>query len=362
MKIHFVLLLILAAPVSAAPLQIFVCGDVLLGRGVARTLDAPDNALHRWRAEIARADLAFCNLECAISPRKPQKNTQLLVLPASCKYLQRAGFDLVSVANNHALDAGETGVRLTQKTLAQLNISTIGSRLNKENWPPFRATIRGQRVAWLAASAWGPFQRDGAQVRPLAGSGLIEQVRELSRKGELVFVSLHWGLEYSAVPSEGQKRTARALIDAGALAIIGHHPHVAQLVETYRGRPIFYSLGNFLFDRTPRAQSGIAALISVDEKREVTWQIFGVKNAAASTCGELRASGPHPSPPPQAGEGVTLSVIDLRGRISSLSRLRGRAGVGAGRAQACEIPTRATNPPLPHQRNPHRPTPRPLPR
>ena len=269
------------------PLQIFVAGDVLLGRGVARTLESPDNALQKWRSEISRADIAFCNLECAISTQRPRKNTQLLAAPGSCKYLQRAGFDLVSTANNHALDAGENGVRLTQKTLSELKIAFIGSRLNEKTWTPYRATIRGRRVAWLAATAWGPFQNGAAQVRPIANSGLIEQVRALSKAGELVLVSLHWGIEYSSVPSAGQKRTARALIDAGAIAVIGHHPHVAQSVETYRGRPIIYSLGNFLFDQTKQAQSGLVALISIDDKQRVSWRSFDVKNVAASTCSHL---------------------------------------------------------------------------
>ena len=108
----------------------------------------------------------------------------------------------------------------------------------------------------------------------LANSNLIEQVRALSKSGALVFVSLHWGTEYFSTPSEGQKRTARALIDAGASAILGHHPHVAQTVETYRGRPIFYSLGNFLFDKTQQAQSGIGAVISIDRARQISWRTF----------------------------------------------------------------------------------------
>ncbi len=289
MKLHFAIFFSALwfchafACAAEQPLQIFVGGDVLLGRGIARTLDSPHNALQKWRSAISSADLAFCNLECAVSTQRPHRNTQLLATPDSCKYLQRAGIDIVSTANNHALDAGEAGVRMTQSTLSDLKIVFVGSRWNSTLWMPYRTTIRGRRVAWLAATAWGPFQNGKAQVRPIAGSGLIDQVQALSRAGELVLVSLHWGVEYSKAPSEGQKRIARALIDAGASAVIGHHPHVAQPVETYRGRPIFYSLGNFLFDQTRQKQSGLAAVIAIDEKRRVSWRSFEVKKIAAST-------------------------------------------------------------------------------
>jgi poly-gamma-glutamate synthesis protein (capsule biosynthesis protein) len=272
---------VLPASGSARPITLFVAGDVLLGRGVTAALASSSTTLHTWRSTISGADLAFCNLECALSSQRPQRNTQLLAVPGYVKYLQVAGFDVVSTANNHTLDGGEAGVLLAQRTLNRLNIAAIGSRVGGQAWPAWYKRVRQQRVAWLAASAWGPFQRGRAQVRPLAGSGLVEQVRRLSAAGDAVFVSLHWGHEYSKQPSAGQRRTAHALIDVGALAVIGHHPHVVQSVETYQYRPIFYSLGNFLFDRTSRPQSGIAALISVDAKRRVSWRILAVQPSAS---------------------------------------------------------------------------------
>lgn len=258
----------------------------MLGRGVAAQRGGARNSLARWRKQIADADVAFCNLECAVSNRGAKRNLQLLAIPDSLRQLQ--GFDVVSTANNHALDDGAAGAALGLKILQQAHIAAIGSRLGGGAWHGWRTTVRGRRVAWLAASAWGPFQKGRAEVRPLAGSGLLEEVAALSKAGDLVFVSLHWGLEYEARPTDGQRRTAHALIDAGASAVIGHHPHVAQPVESYRGRPIFYSLGNFLFDRTPRAQSGLVARISFDAARHVTWTTTDV-NAVPAVVGEVRA-------------------------------------------------------------------------
>ena len=121
MLCYFLCVAISLTHAAESPLQIFVAGDVLLGRGVSSTLDAPDNSLQKWRAQISSADLAFCNLECAISPKQPRKTTQLLAAPDAGKYLQRAGFDLVAVANNHALDDDEKGARLTQENALEIS-------------------------------------------------------------------------------------------------------------------------------------------------------------------------------------------------------------------------------------------------
>lgn len=272
-----------AALPAGRPLTIFAAGDVMLGRGVTPRLRSASTNLTLWHREISTADMAFCNLECALSPKKPARNTQLLASPQTIRYLHNAGFDAVSVANNHALDAGEAGVRLAQSALRGAKIIPLGTRIGGGAWHGWRTTVRGRSVALLAASAWGPFRSGRAAVRPLAGSGLLPEVRALAADGVIVLVSLHWGQEYAPTPSPGQRAAARALIDAGATAVIGHHPHVAQPVETYRGRPIFYSLGNFVFDRTPRPQSGLAALLSIDAARRVTWRPLAVQPCAGIT-------------------------------------------------------------------------------
>ena len=263
-------------PVVGRPITVFAAGDVMLGRGASAKLSEPSSVLQQWRKCISEADVAFCNLEGAVSEERPRRRNQLLAPASSVRQLRLAGFDVVSSANNHALDGGEKGLRLTREALRRARIGSIGTRIGIETWSGWRKTVRGHRVAFLAATAWGPFRAGRAEVRSLASSDLLEQIRALSSAGDSVFVSVHWGNEYTAQPTAGQRRTAHALIDAGACAVLGHHPHVVQTVETYRGRPVFYSLGNFVFDRTPAAQSGIAATISVSETGAVSWRTHDV--------------------------------------------------------------------------------------
>lgn len=260
-------------------ITIFLAGDIMLGRGVAPLLKARQTNLQTFGGQIRAADFAFGNLECALSdtPVKPSRKVVLTAPVAALQNLKTAGFDLLSVANNHALDAGENGVRRLKTELPHLGIEAVGAKWESDagEWQAWRKTINGQRIAWLAATNWGPFQSGKARVRPLQSSKLVEQVRSLAAAGDAVFVSLHWGYEYQAQPTPSQRQLARELIEAGAVCIVGHHSHVAGPVEIYWGRPIFYSLGNFVFDRTPRPQSGLAAIVTLSEK-SVAFQTFPV--------------------------------------------------------------------------------------
>lgn len=252
---------------TSAPISIFLAGDVLLGRGVAPFLPLRRTNLQLWKTRIQQADMAFCNLECALQdePHRSGFQVHLTAPPSSLRYVREAGFNIVSTANNHSLDNGAAGVERLDQTARRYQMATIGSSVNSQlGWPAFTRRINGQRITWLAASNWGPFRRGTARVRPIAGSSLTEQVRALAQRGDRVFVSLHWGHEYVTAPTQGQKQLAHALIDAGAACIVGHHPHCVGPVETYHGRPIFYSLGNFVFDRTPLPQSGLAAVVRID--------------------------------------------------------------------------------------------------
>ena len=161
-----------------------------------------------------------------------------------------------------------------------MGIGGIGASRSDSPWPAWEKNVGGRRIAWLAASAYGPWHSGRMRIRNVAGTGLSDQVRSLSRGGTVVFVSLHWGTEFSRRLTAGQVQVAHSLIDAGAAAIIGHHPHVSQAVETYRGRPIFYSLGNFVFDRLRgKTQDGIAGLISVSPEGNVRFRVLPLSPA-----------------------------------------------------------------------------------
>lgn len=262
---------------SAQGVTVFVAGDVMLGRGTVSELQRHQTPL-QWLAPQSRAaDIAFCNLECVLIPvsSKQRWKPLLFAAPSAASYLSNAGISVVSTANNHTFDAGEDGVSSTLEALRKAGIAGIGTDRGSGGWPVWEKTFGSTRTAWLAASVYGSWQEGRTRMRNAAGSGLTDQVRSLSKMGTVVFVSLHWGNEYSRVPTEGQKQLAHDLIDAGAAAVVGHHPHVIQPVEVYRGKPIFYSLGNFVFDhRRGQTQNGLAALILVLPSGAVHFRIL----------------------------------------------------------------------------------------
>ena len=268
---------------SCRTVVVFAAGDVLLGRGAAFDLQRKRTPL-QWLAPQSRAaDISFCNLECALTSASnaAQWKPRLTAPPEAVHYLKDAGMDVVSVANNHALDAGEAGLEMTLTALHQVGIAGIGASRSDSPWQAWEKNVGGRRIAWLAASAYGPWRSGRMWVRNVAGTGLGDQVRSLSRGGAVVFVSLHWGTEFSRRPTAGQVQVAHGLIEAGAAAVFGHHPHVSQAVEVYRGRPIFYSLGNFVFDRLPgKAQDGFAGLVSVSPAGNVRFRVLPLSPTA----------------------------------------------------------------------------------
>ena len=225
-----------AEPAAGAPLTLVLAGDVMLGRGVARALDGD------WEAAFAgvrpwldaEQALVVANLESPLTSL-PQlvDGYDLRAPPEAVAALRTAGFDAVSLANNHALDAGEAGLEETASTLREAGIA-----------PWLEATptpIKG------VPSVLGLAFDDS--VTPLDLASATAAVAAAAAHGEAVIVSIHWGGEYQAAPSERQQAIARTLAEAGATVIAGHGPHVLQRVEWVGETLVAYSLGNLLFDQ-----------------------------------------------------------------------------------------------------------------
>lgn len=240
-------------------LTILAVGDINLGRMVGRQILA--GRVHEpfddVRDVVSAADVAFANLESQLSDQKGRtEGSSNLVFtgpPQGADALAGAGFDVVSTANNHAWDFGERAMRETIENLRRVGIAHAGTGVDLDAaYRPAIVERDGWKVAFVAVTtifntkfdesparafvAWGDTARVAASIAAARAAG-----------ADLVFVSHHAGIEYSATPTPESVALARAWIDAGADGVIGHHPHVPQGVEWYRGRPIFYSLGNFLF-------------------------------------------------------------------------------------------------------------------
>jgi len=215
------------------------CGDTMLAAGCLAA-----DRFARVREIIQDADFAFCNLETSLATRTAavEKRHVLISAPENLEFLTHCGFELVNLANNHILDQGLAGGLRTIEVVKNQGLKIIGLQEQGRS----KAVVlerAGMKVGFLGYADYG-FQ---SAFMPLKERVALADVAELRQKVDCVVVSLHWGFEYVEYPCPSQQAFARRLIDAGAQLIIGHHPHVMQGIEEYRGGLIAYSLGNFQF-------------------------------------------------------------------------------------------------------------------
>jgi poly-gamma-glutamate synthesis protein (capsule biosynthesis protein) len=243
-------------------IELVAVGDVMLARGVnEKIMDQGANyPFQEIRGLTGSADIAFCNLECAISERSARifKNCNFCIRPEDAKGLGFAGFDVVSLANNHMFDCEKKGIVSTIEFLEQEDIKSTGAGTTPaQALRPAIFDLKDTRIGFLAYNAypmdWIHLKEDQPAIAFYDSSQAIKAVQKLNKKADVVIVSLHWGDEYHKKPNPRQKRIAHQLIDAGADLILGHHPHVLQPIGEYDGGVIVYSLGNFVFDQRKSA-------------------------------------------------------------------------------------------------------------
>lgn len=216
-------------------------GERLAGQPLAYLLSGLDGDNKFWEG----ADIVGANLEGAVTDEgkhyAPQNAYDFAFVPERIAELKAYGFNYFTSANNHFSDQGQIGVEETRKNLSELGFNYSGSTDAKiDEYSRKDVIVSNQKIALIGLSmVYNNFDLEAAEK-------LIETA---SLETDLVIVNIHWGTEYQHQFSEHQQNIGRALIAAGADAIIGHHPHVVQGMELYQGKPIFYSLGNFIFDQ-----------------------------------------------------------------------------------------------------------------
>lgn len=257
-----------------AVVQIVAVGDIMLGGTATPELArfGYDYPFARVRSLLGRADVVFGNLEGPLTNRGTAAVKQYVfrsppksVAPA----LARAGFSVVSLANNHSMDYGADGLRDTISALNHAGIRHAGAGNNlAAARQPAIVTVGGVRVAVLAYSLTFPEEFWADNTHPGTAFGHEYQVRAdvaaAKKRADIVLVSFHWGREGTVEPRDYQRKLGHAAIEAGAAVVVGHHPHLLQGVERYRGGVILYSLGNFVFGSySPAAARSAIARITV---------------------------------------------------------------------------------------------------
>jgi poly-gamma-glutamate capsule biosynthesis protein CapA/YwtB (metallophosphatase superfamily) len=269
---------------------------------------------------LRRADLAVVNLETAVTSGGTQvaKQFTFRAPPSAFAALRAGGVDVASMANNHGMDFGESGLRNSLAAAKRYRFPVIGIGLDaKQAYRPFRRTINGQRIAVIGAtqvlddeliSAWtaGPHKPGLASAKDVPR--LLQEVRAARRTSDTVVVFLHWGVELAECPSNDQRTLARQLVAAGADVVVGGHAHRVQGAGYLGHALVDYGLGNFVWYGTSGLSTQTGVLLVTVDGRRVTGYRWEPARIVDGT------------PRPLAG-------ADRRSEISSWKRLRGCTGL-----------------------------------
>jgi len=251
-------------------LHLVAVGDIMLDRSVGDRIAANGCAsiIEEVADHLCQGDIVFGNLECPLStvgPHQPRGACIFRADPKTVKVLALGGFDIVSLANNHALNSGRAALLQTLDHLEQAGIAYVGAaRIKARGSDPTFITVGDIRVGFLAYTDLsfncGSYSKVDENL-----SRLRQQIKQARNNCNLLIVSYHWGEEYRRKPTSRQVKVAHVSIEAGADVVLGHHPHVLEGIELYQNRPIIYSMGSFIFDQRSgeRMESGIFDLYYV---------------------------------------------------------------------------------------------------
>ncbi len=255
-------------PLAPDERSLGLVGDVMLGRnvaGIAERKHVPFDALFDGaRPFLAGVDVAFANLESPITDRGARKDGHAYAFrapPEAAAALRGAGLDVVSLANNHALDYHADGLEDCVRRVRDAGLLAVGVGDPRGPQEPVIVDARGVTVGFLAycdpRSPKGCNGRDRRQLpRPYRATdaALERDIAAARPQVDVLVVSLHWGSEGQEAPEARQVELGRHIIDLGADVVAGHHPHAQQPAELYGRGVILYSMGNFVFDQYARAR------------------------------------------------------------------------------------------------------------
>ncbi|WP_188646997.1 CapA family protein [Marinithermofilum abyssi] len=310
-------------------LRIAAVGDIMMHDRQIRAGDG----VHRYdaffrhiRPYLEQADLTLGNLETTLAPAPPYTGYPKFRSPAAyADALKHAGFDLLSTANNHAMDGGISGVRHTWQELSRRGIHPVGTAPKRQQQTPVIVDKSGIRFSFSAYTY-------GTNGIPVPGNKkylvnridfnhIQRDIRESKRKGaDFIVVQFHFGKEYARTPSQEQKDIANKTLKAGADVVLGSHPHVLQPLQTinHNGKTklIAYSLGNFISDQQkPYTNDGAVLYLDIVKKGKET-RLNGVSFLPTFTYKYLKAGNKQ------------FSILPLQGSKETIeARLPSRHGI-----------------------------------
>ncbi len=271
---------------TPAPITLAFTGDVMFGRTVNSHMlstAANDPYPFTYTADFLRGfDLTIGNLECVISKlgTPVPKSYNFRGDARAYDRLLNAGFDLVSVANNHSGDYGKDAFLDEFTTLPTRGLTPIGGGHNKQQaHTPIFKTVRDTTIAFLAYDEIDPFSFAATDTTPghawLTADALRNDIALARTQADFVIPFVHWGVEYHTDFTAHQRQLAQTAIDAGADLVVGAHPHVIEPYEMYKGKLIVYSLGNFVFDNMLEevVRRGNILALTIQKQQLLSWKL-----------------------------------------------------------------------------------------
>lgn len=249
-------------------------GDILLDRGVRQQIEAhgTESLFTAGVDSVLRAStLVVGNLECPATTIKAPTYKRFIFRaePHWLDALREHGFTHLNLANNHSVDQGRRGLEDTYRQVVAHGMIPVGADSTQAAAAQPVLLIDSPRKVWLVPTLRMPLENyawlpDRWSVSQDDDDDLVQRVADLRRADStaVIIVSPHWGWEHHTEPVGQQRVLAHRLIDAGADLIIGHHTHTLQTIERYRGRSIYYSLGNFIFDQVKPINSRAAIVVA----------------------------------------------------------------------------------------------------
>lgn len=266
--------------VSESRVSFLAVGDIMISRGVAGAINRAGSPLapfKKMEGIFLSTDFNFGNLEVPISGRDNVVGKGLVfnMRTRDIAGLKTYNFQVLNLANNHAMDQGINGLRNTRKFLGENDFTFMGTGENlEEAWQPKTITVKNVKIGFVGASYAsvndGGVARNEYVARIEDAARLKKAIEKLKADGaDFIVATMHAGVEYTRRPHQPQIDFARSAIDYGADLVIGAHPHWIQIFEQYKGKYIFYSLGNFIFDQewSRDTKEGLALKITLHSRK-----------------------------------------------------------------------------------------------
>lgn len=298
------------AELAARPVRLLFGGDVTLSSGYIELVPEPHKdfkwPFRRLEPLMSEIDLLMVNFESAITTHDEPEDKSFVFKadPVMVNVLRQNKIGIVTLGNNHAFDYGPVGLADTLRALDEAGIAHVGAGMSlADARRPVMMEMEGIRIAFLGYGNYSPAGRSKPGVAYRYRDHVAADIKAARKSGaEIIIVNFHWGEEKATAPTPEDRSLAHLAVDSGADVVVGHHPHVLQPVEIYKGRVIAYSLGNFIFGgNSYRPRDSALLKVTIHQDRRIEHELIDIIIDPQETRYQPYVAG---KPEPSSGQGA----------------------------------------------------------